>query len=60
MKNRTQQVQIGNALSNKCPRLYFAKYWYICLEICFSITLDIMGSTDVGLWFVGKHFTPEI
>jgi hypothetical protein len=26
MKNRTQQVQIGNALSNKCPRLYFAKY----------------------------------
>jgi hypothetical protein len=19
-----------------------------------------MGSTDVGLWFVGKHFTPEI
>jgi hypothetical protein len=43
-----------------CRRLYFAKYWYICLEICFSITLDIMGSTDVGLWFVGKHFTPEI
>jgi hypothetical protein len=28
--------------------------------VTYVLILDIMGSTDVGLWFVGKPFTPEI